>query len=79
LVRAQSALRRTACSRQPGEETQTWAVLLSDILLKPRSLYFDIHSIVTVIRVYVAYFTALCGFLRGRHLASLSILCGPLC
>lgn len=44
-------------------------MLLSDILLKSRSLYFDIHVIVTVILVYVAYVSALCGFLRGRHLA----------
>lgn len=46
-------------------------MVLSDILLKPHSLYFDMHSIVTVIRVYVAYFIALCGFFGGKHLTTL--------
>jgi hypothetical protein len=53
-------------------------VVLSDVSLKRRSLYFDIPSIVTVMHVCVAYFTALCGFFQGKHLTGPSISCGPL-
>jgi hypothetical protein len=66
-------------------ETQTWSINFpkhSDIkwyFIEASSLCFDMQSIVTVVHVYVAYFTALCGFFQGKHLTTLSTLCGPLC
>jgi hypothetical protein len=44
-------------------------VVLSDILLKPYSLYFDIHSTVMVI-VYMLLILLLCGFFPGKHLTT---------